>query len=94
MSFCINFLTRLAFFFNRNNSGTYYFKLKSDLYFYKNKFKIKSQSYPSELIYFIEYKVTDKLEGYIYPIERISLDHKIELEIDDDISLQFLLEIR
>lgn len=73
----------------------YNLKLKSDLLFYKDKFKIKSQDYIWSDSSKIEYHVVDKLKGgFIYPIEKITLDHKIELEIDDDIALQFLLEIR
>lgn len=73
----------------------YDLKLKSDLLFYKDKFKIKSQNYTWYNDGKIEYHVVDKLKGNsVYPIEKITLDHKIELEIDDDIALQFLLEIR
>lgn len=73
----------------------YNLKLKSDLLFYKDKFKIKSQNYTWYDGSKIEYHIFENLHcDFVYPIKNITLDHKIELEIDDDIALQFLLEIR
>lgn len=74
----------------------YSLKLKPDLLCYKDKFKIKPQIYTwYDERKVVEYIVVDQLKGgSIYPIEKITLEHKIELVIDDDIALQFLLEIR
>ena len=77
---------------------TYKFALKKDLLFYRNKFSIKSQKYADVRgqEYLIDYVIVDDIT--IYPrrnrIKNISFDHKIVLDIDDYVHLQFLLEIR